>query len=295
MSARWGKPFSTLLHCNGDQESEVLAELSAADCEWIERTFWLNICSGRAQTMRERTARSVDVSGQPSSGRQTSVSKTWSDAEKLAWLIGYVQKIARIYRQERHQFRSLEEGDIGAWSALHARLTHDLSLLLTKLGVPADSIPEVAAEIAHHTCGQIAMQRFPCDVPFSGWVHSILSGQLLQRLTATQKPLAQSLPDALAERRPLERLTLKELAPIDSSSLPDGDLALQAPPQTKEIELLADAISQLPTLQQRIIILYSCYFGLSDEQLVYRMDMCWEEVQALRHDALRRLQGIIGR
>ena len=63
--------------------------------------------------------------------------------------------------------------------------------------------------------------------------------------------------------------------------------------QPVDSDLLAHAIGQLPSLQQRMAIVYLCYYNLSADEIAGRMDKTCDEAKALCRSALRHLRGIM--
>ncbi|MEZ4709458.1 MAG: hypothetical protein R3A44_19770 [Caldilineaceae bacterium] len=280
MSARSQQQYSTLFDCYGEKKSEILAGLSVEDSRQIERYFWRNVYSGRALNMRKRAARrSADANHVTNFAPDANMdSPGFAESQ---WIVSYLKNIVHVFQREKSRLRALARGDDETWSTLAARLIHDTYRLLIAMDVPANLAQNMASAIAQTLCCQIAPDQFPCDVPFDTWLQGLVNQQILYQLSykVESQPLYQQKQSVISD--PFQMA----IGTIDS--------AFQLPTQNANADLLAHAIGQLPSIEQRMVIVYHCYYDLGEDEIALRMNKTKDEVDALCHSALRQLQGIM--
>ena len=292
MCAPLEQPRSTLFDCYGEEKSKILAGVSATEQQQIERYFWRNMHSDRAHTMRRRMEQKSAASALSPLPTSHSSPTGRTAAEELAWLMDYLQSIVQIFQEEKERLQALARQDASAWGKLFSQAAFATYRLLIEMGVTRTHAEEIASDIAHAVCRQVGADLFPCDVPFGAWVHGLLNQQILYQLTycdELQSPgPANDLHTGMRHEQP------GFIAPAAAqSSFGTIDTTFQVAMQPVDSDLLATAIGQLPSLQQRMAIVYLCYYNLSADEIAGRMDKTRDEAEALCRSALRHLRGIM--
>ncbi|MEZ4660660.1 MAG: hypothetical protein R2911_24150 [Caldilineaceae bacterium] len=280
MSARSEQQYSALFDCYGEKKSEILAGLSVEDSRQIERYFWRNVHSGRALNMRKRAMRSNATASQRTNLHPEDAADSIG-SEESQWIVSYLKNIVHIFQQEKSRLRALARGDYETWIALAANLTHDTYRLLIDMGIPTMFAQDKASTIAQTLCNQIAPDAYPCDVSFDVWLQGLVNQQILYQLSYKiefQPPYAQ-----------------KQSTGFDpfQTMLSTIDTAFQLHMPNVDADLLAHAISQLASMEQRMAIVYHCYYNLGEDEIAHRMEKSKDDVAALCRSALCHLQGIM--
>lgn len=271
------------------QAPELLADFSPQDEARIAQIFVHNLQSGRAHRVRGRwTATDSDQSQSAPDPAGAPEASAIND-----WQLAYLRQVVQIYRQERERLLALARSDNEAWHALFIHLVGSAYNLLLKHGFSAHQALDTASDIAQQACCKIYTNVFPCDVAFDIWAHVILKNCVLHKLTRSKELLDRQRHIESFEQYQTDHGDRQAFALTDPAC---GIPQESAPPYAKQIEdrdWLAQAIDQLPSIDRRIVIIYTFFYGLSDDEIAQKMEKSKGAIHTLRHRALKQLQSML--
>ena len=271
------------------QLAELWAGLTAIDIEQVERIFLHNFAVGRAQRVWRRGLNPpAPTAPRPPSARELPVA-----GDDACWPLAYLRQVLRIYRQEGARLHALTHGDDTAWQRLCTQLTTSAYYLLVQKGFDAPFARELAHDMAQQTCCKIYDSSFPCDVAFDTWAHVILKNQILHQLTRSTELLDRQLYIESLEVLQAEQEDRYGFTLLGQGASGVGRSSTVPLAQIEEQEWLLGAIAQLSSLERRAVIVYTFFYGLSDEEIAHHLGKSTGAIHTLRHRALKQLQHIL--
>lgn len=262
------------------QLADLWAGLTAIDIEQVERIFLHNFAVGRAQRVWRRGLNPPAAHEAPGAG------------DDACWPLAYLRQVLRIYRQEGARLHALTQGDDTAWQRLCTQLTTSAYYLLVQKGFDAPFARELAHDMAQQTCCKIYDSSFPCDVAFDTWAHVILKNQILHQLTRSTELLDRQLYIESLEVLQAEQEDRYGFMPLGQGASGVGHSSAPLA-QIEEQEWLLGAIAQLSSLERRAVLVYTFFYGLSDEEIAHHLGKSTGAIHTLRHRALKQLQGVL--
>ncbi|MBX3012420.1 MAG: RNA polymerase sigma factor [Caldilineaceae bacterium] len=271
------------------QMPNIWCGLSAQDIEQIEHIFLRNLASGRAQRVWKRW---LNPPAMFTHGTPLLNDHPMTD-EHACWRFAYLQQIIQIYRQERVRLQALAERDDATWQQLGIQLTDSAYYLLVQKGLDARSATELARDMAQQTCYRIYVSPFPCDVAFDTWAHVILKNQILHQLMRSKELLDRQLYIESVEALQAEQEDRQTLTPLGQAYNAAFSSSSVMTKQIEDHDWLNSAIAQLPTLERRLVIVYTYFYELSDDEIAVQLGKSKGAIHTLRHRALKQLHLIL--
>jgi RNA polymerase sigma factor (sigma-70 family) len=155
--------------------------------------------------------------------------------------------------------------------------------------VPDDRAADDAHDFAQQACEIVYREPFPYDVSFDAWTTLILHNCIRQRdsrsrdlIDRDRRVISLDLPDPRVE---WNDFSLYDVLSDVSGLTPFERLEVQ--------EWLLQAIGRLRSRVQQQVIINTYFDELSDEDIAQRLGKSKNNVQLLRHRALKRLKQIL--
>ncbi len=221
------------------------------------------------------------ISGTASPGTPRTLPR--AQARRLA---EYVDRVLYYIERELDRVDALEHGDQAAWTLLRAFLVARAVRMCRRLGRGSRA---QALDFADETCLVIFDQFYPFDVSFEAWATTILKNLVLGRYYRSR--------DAMDRRPLLESLDTPVMSGGEAiSSLGDlipDDLSSLAFERIEHQQMLATAIDQLSSPEQRQVILDTYFSGLQDGEIARRLGRTKQAVYNLRSRALTNMRAAL--
>lgn len=197
-------------------------------------------------------------------------------------LLAYVNTVIPIYLQEHRRVKGLGDDQELAWDTLLKELTHRAKNMLRTRSSALEP-----ADFAVQACISIHDQWFPYDVFFDAWATTILRNHI--HWPPTRSP---DLLDRHPNMPSLDRIGQQEDQRTMYDLLSDPS-ALNSFDRIEDREMLIDAIKQLPSEDQKAVVVYKFFYDLSDDEIATKLGKTRQAVYSLRHRALIRLKRIL--
>ncbi len=288
-AAEWFGPTPDLPLITADPwmvDDNLLTSLPTTAREYVVATLHTNARSGRA----------ARVIGKMRASRQI-FTQFWDHAIEYApaltwemlWL-AYQHRVLVVLADDRERILALYQHSELTWQALAQQLTGKAIHLLMRAGVGMGCACDKATEIAQQACECALSHTYPCDVPLDYWLYTILKNVNLQVWTRSQDlldrdPTMHSL-DEMAERGVgiAARAFMCAAANHGATDPAHGSAQMDA---------LIDAINQMQSKERRLVVAYTYFADMTDDEIAARLHKSKAVVHILRHRALRQLRTLI--
>lgn len=267
-------------------DAALLQPLSPAERAYVTTTLETNVRSGRAGRVMDKMHAS-----------HAAFAQFWDGAVEFSpaltgeelW-VAYQHRVILIFCADRVRILALDQRSAEAWQALSQQLTGKALRLLTHAGFGAACACDKAAELAQQTCTCLVAHAYPCDIPLDYWLYTILKNVTLQALTRSQ-----DLLDRDPAVRSLDDLEDRGVCVAAHSFMCAATNAGAGDPLhgSAQMDALIQAINRMPSAERRMVVAYSYFADMTDEEIAARLHKSKAVVHILRHRALKQLRSLI--
>lgn len=210
---------------------------------------------------------------------------TW----EMLWL-AYQHRVLTVFAEDSARILALDQHSELAWQALAQQLTGKAIHLLVRAGVGMGCACDKAAEMAQQTCACALAHTYPCDVPLDYWLYTILKNVNLQVWTRSQDlldrdPAMHSLEDLADRGVGIAGRAFMCAAANHGATDPSHSSA--------QMDALIDAINHMQSEERRLVVAYTYFADMTDDEIAARLHKSKAVVHILRHRALRQLRTLI--
>lgn len=264
----------------------LLAPLPAIDHQYIADVLDNNVHSGRAARVMThmRTSRQIFM-------------QFWDRAityaPTLTWeslWLAYQHRVLVVFAQDSERILALSQHSETAWQALAQQLTSKAIHLLTRAGFGMGYACDKAIEMAQQACTCALAHTYPCDVPLDYWCYTILKNINLQVWTRSQdlldrNPAMHSLEDM--EERGVSVAARSFMCAAANHGAHDPAHS------SAQMDALIHAINQMQSEERRLVVAYTYFADMTDDEIAARLHKSKAVVHILRHRALKQLHSLI--
>jgi RNA polymerase sigma factor (sigma-70 family) len=267
-------------------DDSLLAPLSTNTREYVVAVLHLNAHSGRAVRVMARMRASRQI-----------FTQFWDRAIEYAptlpweilWL-AYQHRVLTVFAGDSERILALHHHNELAWRTLAQQLTSKAIHLLLRAGVGMGCACDRAAEMAQQTCVCALAHTYPCDVPLDYWLYTILRNVNLQVWTRSQDLLDRDQTiDSLEDMqdRGVNVATRSFMCAAANHSAKDPAHS------SAQMDALIHAINQMQSEERRLVVAYTYFADMTDDEIAARLHKSKAVVHILRHRAIKQLRSLI--
>lgn len=267
-------------------DDDLLTPLPAVAHQYVATILDGNAHSGRAVRVMTRMRASRQIFTQ-FWDREIEYSPTLS--WEVLWL-AYQHRVLTVFAEDSERILALHHHSELAWQALAQQLTGKAIHLLVRAGVGMGCACDKAAEMAQQTCVCALAHIYPCDVPLDYWLYTILKNVTLQVWTRSQD---------LLDRDP----TMHSLEDLEDRGVGVAGRAFMCAAanhgatdpshSSTQMDALIHAINQMQSEERRLVVAYTYFADMTDDEIAARLHKSKAVVHILRHRALRQLHSLL--
>lgn len=267
-------------------DAMLLQPLYPAERAYVSNTLETNVRSGRAGRVMEKMHAS-----------HAAFAQFWDGAIEFSPVLtheelwsAYQHRVLLIFCADPVRILALHQHSAAAWQTLSQQLTGKALRLLTHAGFGAACACDKAAEMAQQTCTCLVAHAYPCDIPLDYWLYTILKNVILQALTRSQDlldrdPTLHSLDD-LEDRGVCVAAHSLMCAAANAGA---GDPLHSS----AQMDALIQAINRMPSAERRLVVAYSYFADMTDDEIAAKLKKSKAVVHILRHRALKQLRTLV--
>ena len=267
-------------------DNTLLASLSIDARKYVVAVLHLNTQSGRAERVMAKMRASRQVFTQFWDGAVEYASTLpW----EILWL-AYQHRVLTVFSEDSERILALHHHSESAWQTLTQQLTSKAIHLLMRAGVGVGYACDRAAEMAQQTCVCALAHTYPCDVPLDYWLYAILRNVNLQIWTRSQDLLdrdqtVHSLEDM--QDRGVNVATRSFMCAAANHSTNDPAHS------SAQMDALIHAINQMQSEERRLVVAYTYFADMTDDEIAAHLHKSKAVVHILRHRAIKQLRLLI--
>jgi DNA-directed RNA polymerase specialized sigma24 family protein len=170
--------------------------------------------------------------------------------------------------------------------------------MLVQQGAGGAYAADKAAELAQQACVLIFRALYPCDVAFDAWSHTVLrnvvrAARSRSRDVLDRGPFVRSLDEWQECADGDEVGVAGMIAAAGEAGLHGATPLDDGPGVGPDMPALIDAIRQMRSANRRAVLVYTYFLDLDDGEIAEKLGRNRDDVQVLRHRALRQLRSIV--
>jgi RNA polymerase sigma factor (sigma-70 family) len=267
-------------------DRELLSSLPDTGRDFVTATLETNILSGRAARVIGKMRVRQQVFKQFWDGViNFSLSLTWEEL----W-VAYQHRVKTVFDADSERILALHRHNEQAWQALIGELTNKAISYLTRFGFSPECACDRAAEMAQETCECALAHSYPCDVPLNYWLYTILKNKNLHVFSRSldlldRNPTVDSLDDL--EERGVHISARSFTCTSDNHSAEDPSYS------SAQMDAFIHAINQMQSEERRLVVAYTYFADMTDDEIAARLHKSKAVVHILRHRALKQLRTLI--
>lgn len=267
-------------------DANLLAPLPAVAHQYIAATLEINAQSGRAARVMARMRASRQIFTQFwDQAIEYTPTLTWD----TLWL-AYQRRVLVVFAEESERILALHQHCGLAWQALVQQLTSKAIHLLMRAGVGMGYACDKAAEMAQQACACALAHTYPCDVPLDYWLYTILKNVNLQVWTRSQDLLDRDT--AVYSLEDMEDRGVGIAARSFMCAAANRG-AIDPAHSSAQMDALIHTIDQMQSEERRLVVAYTYFADMTDDEIAARLHKSKAVVHILRHRALRQLHSLI--
>jgi len=267
-------------------DDDLLTPLPSVAHQYVATILDGNAHSGRAARVMTKMRASRQIFTQ-FWDREIEYSPTLS--WEILWL-AYQHRVLTVFAGDSERILALHHHSELAWQALAQQLTGKAIHLLVRAGVGMGCACDKAAEMAQQTCVCALAHTYPCDVPLDYWLYTILKNVNLQVWTRSQDLLDRDLG-----LRSLEDMEDRGVGVAGRSFMcaAANHGATDPSHSSTQMDALLHAINQMQSEERRLVVAYTYFADMTDDEIAARLHKSKAVVHILRHRALRQLHSLL--
>jgi|GEM_PF-1419057 len=267
-------------------DADLLAPLPVTAHQYVAAILDINAHSGRAARVMAKMRASRQIFTQFwDHAIAYAPTLTW----EMLWL-AYQHRVLVVFADDCERILALHHHSELAWQALAQQLTGKAIHLLMRAGVGMGCACDKATEIAQQACECALSHPYPCDVPLDYWLYTILKNVNLQVWTRSQDlldrdPTMHSLDEMAEHGIGIAARAFMCAAANHGATDPAHSSA--------QMDALIDAINHMQSEERRLVVAYTYFADMTDDEIAARLHKSKAIVHILRHRALRQLRALI--